>query len=105
MRSIRGNEIALIPQEPMAAFSPVHTIGNQLIENILLHQEVKESEAFEIAIERLKEVGIPNPEESMNRYSWDSLGRIQPLAPRMCLLFPGWQRAQKYQLRQRLGVE
>mgnify|MGYP005641923359 FL=1 len=66
MRSIRGNEIALIPQEPMAAFSPVHTIGNQLIENILLHQEVKESEAFEIAIERLKEVGIPNPEESMN---------------------------------------
>ena len=77
MRSIRGNEIALIPQEPMAAFSPVHTIGNQLIENILLHQEVKESEAFEIAIERLKEVGIPNPEESMNRYSWELSGGLR----------------------------
>ena len=80
MRSIRGNEIALIPQEPMAAFSPVHTIGNQLIENILLHQEVKESEAFEIAIERLKEVGIPNPEESMNRYSWELSGGLRQRA-------------------------
>ena len=80
MRSIRGNEIALIPQEPMAAFSPVHTIGNQLIENILLHQEVKESEAFEIAIERLKEVGIPNPEETMNRYSWELSGGLRQRA-------------------------
>ena len=80
MRSIRGNEIALIPQEPMAAFSPVHTIGNQLIENILLHQEVKESKAFKIAIERLKEVGIPNPEESMNRYSWELSGGLRQRA-------------------------
>ena len=80
MRSIRGNEIALIPQEPMAAFSPVHTIGNQLIENILLHQEVKESEAFKIAIERLKEVGIPNPKESMNRYSWELSGGLRQRA-------------------------
>ena len=38
MRSIRGGEIALIPQEPMAAFSPVHTIGNQLIEAVRLHR-------------------------------------------------------------------
>ena len=80
MRSIRGNEIALIPQEPMAAFSPVHTIGNQLIENILLHQDVKESKAFEIAIERLKEVGIPNPKESMNRYSWELSGGLRQRA-------------------------
>ena len=38
MRAIRGAEIALIPQEPMAAFSPVHTVGDQIIEAILLHQ-------------------------------------------------------------------
>ena len=63
----------------MAAFSPVHTIGNQLIENILLHQEVKESKAFKIAIERLK-VGIPNPEESMNRYSWELSGGLRQRA-------------------------
>ena len=40
MRRIRGAEIALIPQEPMAAFSPVHTVGNQIMETILLHQDV-----------------------------------------------------------------
>ncbi|UCC54510.1 MAG: ABC transporter ATP-binding protein, partial [Anaerolineaceae bacterium] len=40
MRSIRGGDIALIPQEPMASFSPVHTVGNQLIEAIRLHMDV-----------------------------------------------------------------
>ena len=55
MRSIRGGEIALIPQEPMAAFSPVHTIGNQIVEAILLHQAVSKQEAQHIAIERLRD--------------------------------------------------
>jgi len=45
LRALRGNEIALIPQEPMAAFSPVHTIGNQLMEVIQLHQPVSDGEA------------------------------------------------------------
>ena len=80
MRSIRGNEIALIPQEPMAAFSPVHTIGNQLIESVQLHQSLSKDQAFNIAVERLNEVGIPNPLEAMNRYSWELSGGLRQRA-------------------------
>lgn len=77
MRQLRGNEIALIPQEPMAAFSPVHTIGNQLIEAIQLHQDVSGKEAQQIAIERLREVGVPQPESALERYSWELSGGLR----------------------------
>ncbi|HID61611.1 MAG TPA: ABC transporter ATP-binding protein [Anaerolineae bacterium] len=80
MRSIRGAEIALIPQEPMAAFSPVYTIGNQIIEAILLHQDVSKQEAHQIAIERLHEVGIPSPEQRINAYSWELSGGLRQRA-------------------------
>jgi len=80
MRSIRGAEIALIPQEPMAAFSPVHTIGNQLIETILLHQDVSKGEARQIAIERLHEVGLPSPKQRLNAYSWELSGGLRQRA-------------------------
>src|SRR5262249_500871 len=56
MRAIRGAEIALIFQEPMSSFSPVHTIGNQLIEAILLHQRVSKREARARALEVLRHV-------------------------------------------------
>ena len=56
MRAIRGAEIALIFQEPMSSFSPVHTIGNQIIEPIRLHQRVSRREARERTIEILKRV-------------------------------------------------
>jgi len=80
MRAIRGAEIALIPQEPMAAFSPVHTIGDQLIEAITLHQEVSKEEARQIAIERLREVGIPSPEQRVDAYSWELSGGLRQRA-------------------------
>ena len=80
MRSIRGGEIALIPQEPMSAFSPVHTIGDQLIEAILLHQDVGKREARHIAIERLHEVGVPNPQQRVNAYSWELSGGLRQRA-------------------------
>jgi oligopeptide/dipeptide ABC transporter ATP-binding protein len=80
MRSIRGAEIALIPQEPMAAFSPVYTVGNQIIEAILLHQDVSKQEAHQIAIERLHEVGIPSPEQHINAYSWELSGGLRQRA-------------------------
>ncbi len=51
MRAIRGAEIALIPQEPMAAMSPVHTVGNQLIEAVRLHQDVGKAEAERIVLD------------------------------------------------------
>ncbi len=80
MRSIRGSEIALIPQEPMAAFSPVHTVGNQIIEAIRLHTDVNKKEAKRIAIERLHEVGMPNPEQRLDAYSWELSGGLRQRA-------------------------
>jgi len=80
LRSIRGGDIALIPQEPMAAFSPVHTIGNQLIEAIRLHQKVTKKQAQEIAINSLNDVGMPNPEQSMRHYSWELSGGLRQRA-------------------------
>ena len=77
MRAIRGSEIALIPQEPMAALSPVHTIGNQLIEAVRLHQDVSQSEAEQIVIKRMSEVGVPSPEERMSMYSWELSGGLR----------------------------
>jgi peptide/nickel transport system ATP-binding protein len=80
MRNMRGNEIALIPQEPMAAFSPVHTIGNQLIEAVRLHQKVNKRQAFDIAVKALQEVGMPNPEQRMGAYSWELSGGLRQRA-------------------------
>ncbi len=63
VREIRGGEISMIFQEPMEAFSPIHTIGNQIIEGILLHITKDKDEARKLAIETLKQVGISNPEQ------------------------------------------
>ena len=80
MRNIRGGEIALIPQEPMASFSPVHTIGGQLIEAVRLHMNVSKREAKRIAIERLHEVGMPSPEQRLDAYSWELSGGLRQRA-------------------------
>lgn len=80
MRSIRGGEIALIPQEPMSSFSPVHTIGNQLIEAIMLHRAVKKAEARQMAIDLLRDVGIPMPEQRLDAYSWQLSGGLRQRA-------------------------
>jgi len=80
LRAIRGGDIALIPQEPMAAFSPVHTIGNQLIEAIRLHRPISKRQARDIAIESLNDVGMPNPERSLDNYSWELSGGLRQRA-------------------------
>jgi oligopeptide/dipeptide ABC transporter ATP-binding protein len=68
IRSIRGCEIALVPQEPMTSLSPVHSLGNQIIEAITLHQKVSKAEAMEKAIEMLNRVGMPQPDRTIARY-------------------------------------
>lgn len=68
IRDVRGKEIAMIFQEPMTSFSPVYTIGNQIIEAILLHQEVEPAEAREHAIAILDKVGIPKPRQRIDEY-------------------------------------
>jgi oligopeptide/dipeptide ABC transporter ATP-binding protein len=80
MRAIRGAEIALIPQEPMSAFSPVHTIGDQLIEAIRLHRTSDKREARQIAIDLLRDVGIPMPEQRLTAYSWQLSGGLRQRA-------------------------
>ncbi len=68
MRWIRGKEVAMVFQEPMASLSPVHTIGDQISEMILLHRTKDKKEAKEIAIEMLSKVGLPNPAQRYNEY-------------------------------------
>ncbi len=80
IRKIRGSEIALIPQEPMAAFSPVHTVGDQIMETILLHQEVSKQEARKIAIDVFRAVGISMPEQRIDSYSWELSGGLRQRA-------------------------
>ncbi len=80
MRSIRGGEVALIPQEPMAAFSPVHTVGNQIIEAITLHQPVGGREARKVAEQLSRDVGIPAPEQRLDDYSWQLSGGLRQRA-------------------------
>lgn len=80
MRAIRGGQIALIPQEPMSSFSPVHTIGDQIMEAIRLHQAVSSKEARRIATQLLRDVGIPMPEQRLDEYSWQLSGGLRQRA-------------------------
>ena len=68
MRSIRGNDIAMIFQEPMTSLNPVFTCGDQVMEAILLHQKVKKKEAKEKTIALFKEVQLPRPEAIFDQY-------------------------------------
>ena len=87
MRDIRGGEIALIPQEPMAAFSPVHTVGDQIIEAILLHshrwqaaRKLSRREARDITVGLFRDVGISMPEQRVDAYSWQLSGGLRQRA-------------------------
>lgn len=77
IRAIRGGEIALIFQEPMTSFSAFHTVGNQIIEAIRLHNKVSRKEARERAIELLRLVGIPRPERRIDEYSFQLSGGLR----------------------------
>jgi peptide/nickel transport system ATP-binding protein len=77
IRSIRGCEIALVPQEPMMSLSPVHNLGNQIMEAIILHQDVSKAEAREKAIEMLDLVGMPQPARTIDRYPHELSGGMR----------------------------
>jgi oligopeptide/dipeptide ABC transporter ATP-binding protein len=68
MRKVRGNDIAMIFQEPMTSLNPIFTIGNQIREAIHLHQDLNEKEEKNRAVEVLKHVGISAPEKRVNEY-------------------------------------
>jgi oligopeptide/dipeptide ABC transporter ATP-binding protein len=68
MRRIRGNEIAMIFQEPMTSLNPVFTVGDQIVESLRLHQGLNKKDARDRAIEMLKLVGIPIPDQRVDEY-------------------------------------
>jgi oligopeptide/dipeptide ABC transporter ATP-binding protein len=80
IRSIRGGEIGLVFQEPMTSFSPVHTVGNQLIEAIQLHLNMNKREARERAIEVLGQVGVPKPDRRIDEYAFELSGGLRQRA-------------------------
>ncbi len=77
MRSIRGDQISMVFQEPMTAMSPVRTVGVQITEAIELHQGASKSEARNIAIELLRRVRLPNPERTIDDYPFQLSGGMR----------------------------
>jgi peptide/nickel transport system ATP-binding protein len=80
MRAIRGAEIALIFQEPMSSFSPVHTVGSQIVEAIMLHQRVSRRQARAKTIEMLRRVGVSSPEQRIDQLSNQLSGGLRQRA-------------------------
>jgi oligopeptide/dipeptide ABC transporter ATP-binding protein len=80
MEKVRGNEIAMIFQEPMTSLNPVFTIGNQIMEAILFHQKLDKTEARRRALEMLDRVKIPSPEMRIDAYPHQLSGGMRQRA-------------------------
>lgn len=77
MRNVRGAKIAMIFQEPMSSLNPIITIGNQLVEVIQTHKKVSKKEAYQMAEEALKSVGIPDPKARLKNYPFEMSGGMR----------------------------
>ncbi|MBY5541677.1 ABC transporter ATP-binding protein [Rhizobium leguminosarum] len=77
IRAIRGRDIAMIFQEPMNSLSPVHTVGDQLVEKILLHHKIGMKAAIERTVEALDRVGIPDPRRRLSSYPFELSGGMR----------------------------
>jgi len=77
MRAVRGNMIAMIFQEPMTSLNPVYTVGDQIVEAIKLHQRKTTAEAWEMAIDMLRKVGIAAPELRAREYPHQMSGGMR----------------------------
>jgi peptide/nickel transport system ATP-binding protein len=79
-RRMRGRDVAMVFQEPMNSFSPVHTVGSQIIEALRLHSVMSKAEARNRAVEMLKKVGIPQPEHRIDAYPHQLSGGMRQRA-------------------------
>ncbi|MDT0683140.1 ABC transporter ATP-binding protein [Roseicyclus sp. F158] len=80
IRAIRGRDIAMIFQEPMSSLSPVHRIGDQVGEAIRLHEKLSKKDARDRAVELLRQVEIPKPEQAVDRYPFEFSGGMRQRA-------------------------
>jgi peptide/nickel transport system ATP-binding protein len=80
MRDIRGGRISIIFQEPMTSLSPLHTIGNQISEALMLHRECSASECRELTREMLHLVGFPDPARAARTYPFELSGGLRQRA-------------------------
>ncbi|MGE6257711.1 ABC transporter ATP-binding protein [Heyndrickxia sporothermodurans] len=80
MAKVRGNDLAMIFQEPMTALNPVFTIGNQIMETLIKHKKLTKMQAHKKAIELLKMVGFPRAEETINEYPHQLSGGMRQRA-------------------------
>jgi len=77
IREIRGNDIAMIFQEPLTSLNPVYTVGDQIAEAIVLHQGLSRKKAVQRAVEMLRLVGIPDPERRVHEYPFRLSGGMR----------------------------
>jgi oligopeptide/dipeptide ABC transporter ATP-binding protein len=77
MQRIRGNDIGMIFQEPMTSLNPILTIGDQIAETILLHNDISQKETRERVLEILEKVAIPSPEQRINQYPHELSGGMK----------------------------
>lgn len=73
----RGDEVGMIFQDPMTSLNPTMKVGKQIMESILLHNKISKQEAKERAIELLRQVNIPNPEDRLNQYPYEFSGGMR----------------------------
>ncbi len=77
MKTIRGNKVSIIFQDPMTSLNPTYTIGHQLMEAIILHTDRNKKQAYERAVEMLRLVNINEPEKRMNQYPFEFSGGMR----------------------------
>ena len=80
MQSIRGSRISMIFQEPMTSLSPLHTVGDQIMEAMMLHSDLNKSLARDAVTEMLKVVGFPNPINAIDTYPFELSGGLRQRA-------------------------
>jgi peptide/nickel transport system ATP-binding protein len=80
LRAIRGARVAMVFQEPMSAFSPFHTVGDQVLEALRVHRRMDEDAAVARCLETFAEVGFPDPERAYESYPWQLSGGLRQRA-------------------------